>query len=1029
MNMKSAAEYADSALRGIRGPRAEWPTWLRRDMYSVAEEGDDDDDEEDEEDLADFGLEGFDRRRGGGRSRSGRRGTREEPLLLEDDDRAVDVDDLIRNPMAEPPPRRGPPRAAAEEEDDRTVDVDDLIRNPTTGEAEGGRGGGRGREEGGDGDRSFDAFVLLKRLRVLPRNDGIAYVSDLDAFFSSLYEYYYLRGFGSVVGKGVVELASLSFTLWLSLVLFAYVDWDGLSQCSDERTCRESFLEGYVVRRPFASGSSLGNAWIVAYCLLFSTYGIFCLVQHGHAIVASLECKLFLEEVLGVSDRDLEVGRVEWGDVVERMSRAQREGKCRVAVLPGEARANGASADGARSGSAGGIASCASEPPEEEEEADGPTGHLAVAQRIMRRENYLVAFFNRGLLDLTIPDLPPRLWPLTALTNAPREDKSVFFSKSIEWSVYFCALNYMFNHSRKVRPAFYGDPTSLRRRFFLCGAAHAAFMPFLLFFVTLHFFMSNLYDWQSTKEYLGPREWSAVARWTFREFNELPHSFERRMEPSYKSAAAYLDMFGRPSPAKVALGRILVFVSGSLGTLLLAFAAMNDAILLHVKIGQWNLLWYAGVLGACFSVGKGLQPKADSPHFGHARRDLTSDMNLELEKLAAHTHYLPDAWRGKGWDDRTKKAFSPMFQFKANLFVMEVLSLMAAPLILCVSLPRCADKICKFVRDSKVEVPGVGDVVGYSTFDFDSFEDENWRGKGSSDHSSKWSIRDDRPKSRHGKMEKSFFNFKGVYPNWKMPTSGKNLVEKVETYRQQQDIALARERRLHIDAAAAQLETLRRLEMDREKRALAGLAGFVDDRHIRPVSGGPDSGGGDARGEHQSQTSEGLSDFGSFGSLPHDGVHHGHTHFEESAHSFAPPSNAFTHSSVLHRDNSDANNASPIAAMHSRLMANNSPTGHSSVLHYADAGLSMELRGLLNRSTLVDPSASQQSFTGSLVPMEDTTTSILDIRADQQTGITPKGMAIDKDQQKGDYKSQKGDQKSSLSCSAIDYRSAYTGLA
>ena len=64
----------------------------------------------------------------------------------------------------------------------------------------------------------------------------------------------------------------------------------------------------------------------------------------------------------------------------------------------------------------------------------------------------------------------------------------------------------------------------------MCGVAHAIFMPFLLFFVTLHFFMSNIYDWQSTKEYLGPREWSSIARWTFREFNELPHSFEKRME-------------------------------------------------------------------------------------------------------------------------------------------------------------------------------------------------------------------------------------------------------------------------------------------------------------------------------------------------------------------------------------------------------------------------------------------------------------------------------------------------------------------
>lgn len=59
-------------------------------------------------------------------------------------------------------------------------------------------------------------------------------------------------------------------------------------------------------------------------------------------------------------------------------------------------------------------------------------------------------------------------------------------------------------------------------------------------------------------------------------------------------------------------------------------------------------------------------------------------------------------------------------------------------------------------------------------------------------------------------------------------------------------------------------------------------------------------------------------------------------------------------------------------------------------MHYTDAGLSMELRGLLDRSSLVDPSASglfSGSFTGSLVPMEEGAASILDMRTDQQVSL------------------------------------------
>ncbi|KAK1736776.1 autophagy-related protein 9 [Skeletonema marinoi] len=813
---------------------------------------------------------------------------------------------------------------------------------------------GDSNDNEGSGNDGFGAFVLLKRLKLLPKNDGYAYVSDLDAFFSSLYNYYYMRGLGSIIGKHVVELVSLFFTLWLSLILFAYVDWTALSGCNDEHTCHESFAEAYIIQRPFSSGGSfLRKAWILIYTLLFSTYGVVCVLQFGHGIIASLESKTFLEEVLGVSDRDLEVGRYEWGEIVERMSEAQRVGRCRVAILPGR-----------RSGVDGiGSASMMSSSTNRGGDNEEPTGHLVVAQRIMRRENFMIAFFNRGLLDLTLPTLPPQFGRVATWMNKPKEEKRIFFSKSIEWSIYFCVLNYMFNHSRKIRPAFYGDPSSLRRRFFLCGVAHAIFMPFLLFFVSLHFFMSNIYDWRSTKEYLGPREWSAIAKWKFRELNELNHLFERRMEPSYKSASAYLEMFSKPSPLAVAVGRILVFVSGSLGTLLLVFAAINDAILLHVKVGNWNLLWYAGVLGASFSIGKALLPKSNNPYYCRSRRNMMNDMSVELEKVASHTHFLPDSWRGKGWDDKTKKDFSAMFQYKANHFAMEVASIVVAPIVLCVSLPRCADEICKFVRESKVEVGGVGDVVGFSTFDFDSFEDENWSDK---DDRSDGIAVNTRLKTRHGKMEKSFFNFKTVYPSWKMPASGKNLVSRLDSFREKQDIALARERRLHIEAAAAQLETLRRLEVEKEnKAATIGLAGFVDDNHIRTVSSGPDSGGGSARMDVSQQTNE---SFGSFPHEDHDDLQQ-HIPFEESAHSFVPPHHAFAHSSVMNNSES----------VRSSSMRGASPGGNNfaalgSVMHYGDTGLSTHLRGVLNGSSLIDPYASQlsQSFTGSLVPIEST---------------------------------------------------------
>jgi len=137
-----------------------------------------------------------------------------------------------------------------------------------------------------------------------------------------------------------------------------------------------------------------------------------------------------------------------------------------------------------------------------------------------------------------------------------------------------------------------------------------------------------------------------------------------------------------------------------------------------------------------------------------------------------------------------------------------------------------------------------GDVCGFSTFDFDTFVDEAWEGRtlgGSAvlerqrkeQQDGRESLTESilrtgnledamrlhpKPRARHGKMEKSFFTFQEAHPNWGscFPPSGQSLVNRVEEYRLSTEQAtMARERELHVQAAARQLETLARIEEER----------------------------------------------------------------------------------------------------------------------------------------------------------------------------------------------------------------------
>eukprot|EP00521_Asterionellopsis_glacialis_P014348 CAMPEP_0195303288 /NCGR_PEP_ID=MMETSP0707-20130614/32546_1 /TAXON_ID=33640 /ORGANISM="Asterionellopsis glacialis, Strain CCMP134" /LENGTH=1072 /DNA_ID=CAMNT_0040366791 /DNA_START=61 /DNA_END=3279 /DNA_ORIENTATION=- len=811
--------------------------------------------------------------------------------------------------------------------------------------------------QGGGGGEGRNEFVFLQQFRLLPKKDGWGAVSNLDMFFSALYSYYYHGGLIPIVGKGIVELITLFFTIGLSVFLFAYLDWTELVTCTDESTCHSNFSH-YIIEKPFHK-VSLWNLIVILYCILSVCYGLFSAWGFLQTITDALEAKYVFEEKLGIPPKKLEGGAVDWDkDVVMKLISMQESGEYRIAIHGQELDA------------------------------------LVVAHRILRKENFLVAFFNRQMLDFSVP-LP---WLI----------HKHMFCKSLEWCLHFCVLNFMFNHKYEIRPSFCTDPSKLKRRFVFCGIAHGVLLPFLLFFMTLHFSMSNVYDWKSSKQYLGPREWSLSSKWIMREFNELPHIFERRLGPSYKAAEDYLKLFTQ-SAIMTSVGRIMAFIGGSLGVVLIALAAVNDSILLHVKIGDWNLLWYVGILGVLFSTGKSMLP--DPTVHPSYTRNLFAEMDKALGQVATHTHHYPDIWKGRGWDERIYKEFGSMFKYKAQLFAMEIGSMVFAPLILCFSLPECAEHLCDFVMKIKREVPGAGDVCGYATFDFDTYQDENWEGRTmgvvrasetvqngndprdndvesgvAADGTAELENSHGPPKARQGKMEKSFFGFKAAHTSWKPSQSGQKLVEKVEKYRQEKTQAIARERQLHIEAAVRQLETLNELEHRKhveQQIAPPKLAPIMDESYIEQkdppkveISSGADSGGG---GTVQVPNLEkvGIMPSPPFRPLEHTmmppspslpsrtaldsplqtpvSVRHGGA----TPPPFASSSPLIDHAAIAAGGGASHAQMSPLLGIpnNRQFGAARSPSPLNqhiagSVLHYADIGLSTELRQMLNRSTL-----------------------------------------------------------------------------
>lgn len=127
----------------------------------------------------------------------------------------------------------------------------------------------------------------------------------------------------------------------------------------------------------------------------------------------------------------------------------------------------------------------------------------------MRQENYLIALFNKELLDLRVP-LPPALKRI--LHRPSDEGKGRTLTKVLEWNLRFCLTEYLFDPRGRVRKVFLKNKNravliegyvsqlcdsrvldglgscSLRRRFVFMGILNAIFAPFIVLYMIMYSF-------------------------------------------------------------------------------------------------------------------------------------------------------------------------------------------------------------------------------------------------------------------------------------------------------------------------------------------------------------------------------------------------------------------------------------------------------------------------------------------------------------------------------------------------------------
>ncbi|KKY27346.1 putative autophagy protein [Phaeomoniella chlamydospora] len=533
-----------------------------------------------------------------------------------------------------------------------------------------------------------------------------ANVENLDNFLNDIYVYYIENGIWSIVLHRILNLLTLGFVVGFSVFLL---------NCVDYRSVSKSVKMSEVIVPKCMKRMSTGSTFLL---WLFYLFWVWKLVQYVLDYRRLRNIHDFYHYLLGVSDVDLQT--ISWQEVVSRLMTLRDANPATAAAVSAKHRRFLGS--------------------QSKQRMDAHD----IANRLLRKENYLIAMFNKEILNLTLP--------------IPYFKQRQLLSRTLMWNIDHCILDFVFDRQGQVHTTFLKDTyraelsDALRKRFLFAGVMNIITAPFLVVYFMMLYFFQYFNEYQKNPSAIGSRQYTLLAKWKFREFNELPHLFKRRIDMSYPFASRYIDQFPKDKTAQIS--RFVSFIAGALTSVLaLATVVYSEVFLGFELTSERTVLFYLSIFGTIWAVSKGMVPE----------ENLVFDPDYALQEVIDFTHYCPNFWDGRLHSDEVRQDFASLYQMKVVIFLEEILSMIFTPFLLFFSLPQCSERLIDFFREFTVHVDGLGYVCSFAVFDFKKNGNAPRQTNGQPPAGPTNGLRDDYYATKDQKLEASYWGFMNDY--------------------------------------------------------------------------------------------------------------------------------------------------------------------------------------------------------------------------------------------------------------------------
>ncbi|KAF9733174.1 autophagy protein atg9 [Paraphaeosphaeria minitans] len=527
---------------------------------------------------------------------------------------------------------------------------------------------------------------------------------DLDNFLAEVYDYYTGSGIYAILLRKLLMLLQTAFVIGFLTFLGWCIDY---SKLSGSHKLSE-------VMQPKCM-HNIHGIWWLALCS-FIVYWLWSIVKLVGRFPRLQAMHDFYHYLLEIPDRDIQT--VQWQHVVGRIMALRDANLTTASNLTPEVRKLLDSRSRQR------------------------LDAVDIASRLMRRDNYLIALFNKEILDVSIP--------------IPFLGNRFIFSETTRFHVNLAIMDFVFSGPNgSFNQDFLRERNrrnlvaTLRTRLMYTGFLSVLCAPFAVTYFLASYLFARFTEYHKNPSMLGDRDFTPFAQWRFREFNELPHLFNRRRNMAYPAANLYLQQF--PKVKMEMLYSFIAFVTGGFCSVLILITLFDSELFLNFEITPGRTaLFYMTLLSGVYLAARGSSPQEDQ----------VADPAYYIDTVIYHTRYEPASWHDRLHTDEVREEFAQLYQPKILLYMEEMLSILITPFILMFRLPKCSDRIVDFFREFSIVVDGLGVVCSYSMFPFKKGENNlpaNRRGRQHNE------LREDYFMANDNKMMASYHGFMETY--------------------------------------------------------------------------------------------------------------------------------------------------------------------------------------------------------------------------------------------------------------------------